>query len=72
VRRVNGTFDGYARPVESGPVACSYELVKDGVVVATGQLTLPRLPEVGESIGLGAASAEVIALLPGPRLRLRR
>jgi hypothetical protein len=56
--------------VEPGPVVCSYELVRDGVVVATGQLTLPQLPAVGELLRLGSASVEVTDVLPGPRLRL--
>jgi hypothetical protein len=51
-------------------VQCSYQVVKDGNVVSTGHLTLPRLPAVGEVLQLGGATVTVDALLPGPRLRL--
>ena len=58
--------------MEAGSVACSYELVKDGVVVSTGQLTLPQLSAVGELLRLGGVAVEVVDVLPGPRLRLVR
>lgn len=67
---VVGVRPEYAHVVESGPVACSYELVKDGAVVSTGQLTLPQLPRVGELLRLGGTAVEVVDVLPGPRLRL--
>ena len=56
--------------MEPGPIRCSYELVKDGIVVSTGHLTLARLPAIGESLRLGGRRVEVTDVLPGPRLRL--
>ena len=59
------------RIVEAGLVVCTYELLRDEVVVSTGQLTLEKVPGVGEVIRLGGTRAEVVEVLPGPRLRLR-
>jgi hypothetical protein len=56
--------------MEDGPIRCSYELVRNGLLVSTGHLTLPRLPTVGDVLRLGGARAEVTDVLPGPRLRL--
>jgi hypothetical protein len=57
---------------ERGSVVCSYELVRDGVIVSTGRLTLPEVPAVGEILRLGGAPVEIVAVWPGvePRLRL--
>jgi hypothetical protein len=56
--------------MEPAPISCSYELVRDGIVVSTGHLTLTRLPAVGEVLRLGGRRVEVADILPGPRLRL--
>jgi hypothetical protein len=55
-----------------GSVVCSYELVRDGVIVSTGRLTLPEVPSVGEILRLGGAPVTIAAIWPGvePRLRL--
>ena len=57
---------------DRGSVVCSYELVRDGVVVSTGRLTLPQVPAVGEHLRLGGTSVEIAAVWPGvePRLSL--
>jgi len=56
--------------MEDGPVRCSYELARNGLIVSTGHLTLQRLPTAGDVLRLGGASVEVTDVLPGPRLRL--
>jgi hypothetical protein len=56
--------------VEPGSSSCSYELVRDGVVVATGQLTLPKVPVVADLLCMGGVTVEVTEALRGPRLRL--
>jgi hypothetical protein len=61
---------GHDRRVDDGPIRCSYELVRNGLIVSTGHLTLPRLPTVGDVLRLGGASVEVTDVLPGPRLHL--
>lgn len=35
-----------------GPVTCVYHAFEHGELVATGRLTLERLPEVGETVTL--------------------
>lgn len=55
---------GYALQMETHTVACVYELVRDDVVVATGQLTLPYLPAVGDQLRIGAVTAKVVEILP--------
>jgi hypothetical protein len=56
--------------LKDAPVQCSFELVRNGAVVATGKLTLPHPPQVGDPIEVGGVDATISQILPGPRLRL--